>query len=121
MVSKKMNPEKKVYGTYSNRDFNKPIPEFAFQEEGMAARAAYEMIHEELKLDGTPELNLATFVTTYMEPEAKKLYMENAHKNFIDSFEYPQIKKEETRIVNILSRLFNAICLFQINSFILSI
>ena len=108
MVAKKMNPEKKVYGTYSNRDFNKPIPEFAFQEEGMAARAAYEMIHEELKLDGIPELNLATFVTTYMEPEAKRLYMENAHKNFIDSFEYPQIKKEETRIVNILSRLFNA-------------
>jgi glutamate decarboxylase len=108
MVSNKMNLDKKVYGTYSNRDFNKPIPEFQFPEDGMAARAAYEMIHEELNLDGIPELNLATFVTTYMEPEAKQLFMENAHKNFIDSFEYPQIKKEETRIVNILSRLYNA-------------
>ncbi len=108
MVSRKMNPEKKIYGTYSNRDFNNPVPEFEFPEEGMTSRAAYEMIHEELKLDGIPELNLATFVTTYMEPEAKNLYMENAHKNFIDSFEYPQIKKEETRIVNILSRLYNA-------------
>jgi glutamate decarboxylase len=108
MVAEKMNPEKKVYGTYSNRDFNRPIPEFEFPEDGMAARAAYEMIHEELNLDGIPELNLATFVTTYMEPEAKMLFMENAHKNFIDSFEYPQVKKEEIRIVNILSRLYNA-------------
>jgi glutamate decarboxylase len=108
MVARKMDSEKKIYGTYSNRDFNKPVPEFKFPEDGMAARAAYEMIHEELNLDGIPELNLATFVTTYMEPEAKELYMENAHKNFIDSFEYPQIKKEETRIVNILSRLYNA-------------
>ncbi len=108
MVSEKMNKDKKIYGTYSNRDFNRPIPEFEFPEEGMDARAAYEMIHEELNLDGIPELNLATFVTTYMEPEAKTLFMENAHKNFIDSFEYPQIKKEEIRIVNILSRLYNA-------------
>ena len=52
MVSRKMNPEKKIYGTYSNRDFNKPVPEFEFPEDGMASRAAYEMIHEELKLDG---------------------------------------------------------------------
>ncbi|WP_337860552.1 glutamate decarboxylase [Ferroplasma sp.] len=108
MVAKKMDASKKVYGTYSNRDFNKPIAEFQFPENGMDSRAAYEMIHEELNLDGIPELNLATFVTTYMEPEAKQLYMENVHKNFIDSFEYPQIKKEETRIVNILSRLYNA-------------
>jgi glutamate decarboxylase len=108
MVTEKMNRDKKVYGTYSNRDFHRPIPEFEFPEDGMTARAAYEMIHEELNLDGIPELNLATFVTTYMEPEAKALFMENAHKNFIDSFEYPQIKKEEIRIVNILSRLYNA-------------
>ncbi|MEM0140052.1 MAG: glutamate decarboxylase [Ferroplasma sp.] len=108
MVSRKMNDDEKVYGTYSNRDFGKEIPAYRFPENGMPARAAYEMIHEELNLDGIPELNLATFVTTYMEPEADKLFIENAHKNFIDSFEYPQIKKEETRIVNILSRLYNA-------------
>lgn len=108
MLSKKIEGNKKIYGTYSNRDFDKPIPENSFPENGMEARAAYELIHEELNLDGIPELNLATFVTTWMEPEADKLYMENAHKNFIDNFEYPQIKKEEERIVNILSRLYNA-------------
>ncbi len=108
MVAKKIKGNKKIYGTYSNRDFNEPIPENRFPETGMNARAAYELIHEELNLDGIPELNLATFVTTWMEPEADKLYMENAHKNFIDNFEYPQIKKEEERIVNILSRLYNA-------------
>ncbi|MEM0133057.1 glutamate decarboxylase [Acidiplasma sp.] len=108
MVSVKKDSEKKVYGTYSNRYFDSPVPENKFPENGMPSQAAYEMIHQELNLDGIPELNLATFVTTYMEPEADKLYMENAHKNFIDSFEYPQIKKEENRIVNILARLYNA-------------
>ncbi len=108
MVVKKISGNKKIYGTYSNRDFDKSIPENKFPETGMNARAAYELIHEELNLDGIPELNLATFVTTWMEPEADKLYMENAHKNFIDSFEYPQIKREEQRIVNILLRLYNA-------------
>ncbi len=103
-----MKKEKKIFGTYSSRDFNKEIPAYEFPEDGMPSRAAYELIHEELNLDGIPELNLATFVTTYMEPEADKLFMENAHKNFIDSFEYPQIKREEIRIVNILSRLYNA-------------
>ncbi|WP_061950924.1 hypothetical protein [Acidiplasma cupricumulans] len=59
------------------------MPENKFPENGMPSQAAYEMIHQELNLDGIPELNLATFVTTYMEPEADKLYMENAHKNLL--------------------------------------
>ncbi len=97
----------KLEGTYSGRYISGHVPENVFPENGISSRAAYEFIHEELNLDGNPELNLATFVTTWMEPEADKLYMENAHKNFIDNFEYPQIKKIETRIVRILSELYS--------------
>ncbi len=101
------NNRNKFKGTYSGRYLSEHVPKDVFPENGISSRAAYAFIHEELNLDGNPELNLATFVTTWMEPEADKLYMENAHKNFIDNFEYPQIKKIETRIIKILSELYS--------------
>ena len=58
--------------------------------------------HDELLLDGTPALNLASFVTTYQEPEAEQLMMENLSKNFIDVEEYPSCGEIETRCVNIV-------------------
>ena len=33
---------------------------------------AYQLIHDELLLDGSARLNLATFVTTWMEPQARQ-------------------------------------------------
>ncbi|MCE5214317.1 MAG: glutamate decarboxylase, partial [Methanobacterium sp.] len=72
------------------------------------AQAAYQLIHDELNLDGNPSLNLASFVTTWMEPEANKLMMESADKNYVDNDEYPQTQKIQERVVNMLARLFNA-------------
>lgn len=77
-------------------------------EDGMPARAAYQLIHDELNLDGNPALNLASFVTTWMEPEADKLIMESIDKNFVDNDEYPQTEKIQERVINMLARLFNA-------------
>ncbi|KAJ3013440.1 hypothetical protein HKX48_005752 [Thoreauomyces humboldtii] len=51
----------------------------------MPPRTAYQLINEELALDGNPVLNLATFVTTYMEPEDDQLIADNISKNFIDA------------------------------------
>ena len=59
-------------------------------------------------LDGNSRLNLATFVTTWMEPQAKLLMDECADKNMIDKDEYPQTAELEMRCVNMLSRLWNA-------------
>ncbi len=59
-------------------------------------------------LDGNSRLNLATFVTTWMEPEAKQLMAETFDKNMIDKDEYPQTAELEKRCVNMLSRLYNA-------------
>lgn len=94
--------------TYSDRYFSEEIPKFEIPEEGMPANAAYQLIHDELNLDGNPSLNLASFVTTWMEPEAIKLIDENLHKNFIDRDEYPQTQVIQGRVVNMLARLFNA-------------
>ena len=59
-------------------------------------------------LDGNARMNLATFVTTWMEPQAEKLMAECFDKNMIDKDEYPQTAELESRCVNILSRLWNA-------------
>ena len=69
---------------------------------------AYQIIHDELMLDGNARLNLATFVSTWMEPQAEKLMAECFDKNMIDKDEYPQTAALEVRCVNILSRLWHA-------------
>jgi glutamate decarboxylase len=94
--------------TYSTRYFEESVPKYEIPDEGMPANAAYEMVHDELNLDGNPALNLASFVTTWMEPEADKLIMENIGKNYIDHFEYPQTEVIHERVVNMLARLYNA-------------
>jgi len=70
--------------------------------------AAYQIIHDELLLDGSASLNVATFVTTWMEPQAERLMAECLDKNMIDKDEYPQTAAIEARCVNILSNLWHA-------------
>ena len=52
---------------------SEPIPKNSLPEKQMTADQAYNLIHDELMLDGNAKLNLATFVTTWMEPAAEKL------------------------------------------------
>lgn len=105
----KMKKSKREYTTtYGSRYFSESIPKYEMPEEGMPAKAAYQLIHEELNLDGNPSLNLASFVTTWMEPEADQLIMDSVDKNYVDNDEYPQTSKIQDRVVNMLARLFNA-------------
>jgi len=69
---------------------------------------AYQLVHDELLLDGNARLNLATFVTTWMEPQAERLMAECVDKNMIDKDEYPQTAELEGRCVRILSDLWHA-------------
>src|SRR3954453_23200076 len=75
---------------FGNRFLLEPAPDNELPEHGMPAIDAMRLIGEELVLDGTPQRNLATFVTTWMEPEAQRVIAENLHRNFIDHAEYPQ-------------------------------
>lgn len=61
--------------------------------QGVDAEAAYQLIHDELSLDGSPALNLASFVHTWMPKQADQLMMENLSKNLIDQDEYPMTRK----------------------------
>jgi glutamate decarboxylase len=69
---------------------------------------AYQVVHDELLLDGNARLNLATFVTTWMERQAAQLMAECVDKNMIDKDEYPQTAELEGRCVRILADLWHA-------------
>ena len=72
------------------------------------ADVAYQLIHDELLLDGSARLNLATFVTTWMEPQARQLMSDCVDKNMIDKDEYPQTAELERRCVAMLADLWHA-------------
>lgn len=74
----------------------------------MAPATAYQLVHDELMLDGNSRLNLATFVTTWMEPQAGALMGECRDKNMIDKDEYPRTAELERRCVAMLADLWNA-------------
>jgi glutamate decarboxylase len=75
---------------------------------GMLPDTALQVVRDELILDGNARLNLATFVTTWMEPQARQLMSECFDKNMIDKDEYPQTAELERRCVNILANLWHA-------------
>ena len=95
-------------GKFGNRFLLEDAPDHKLPEHGMPAVDAMRLIEAELVLDGIPSRNLATFVTTWMEPEARQVIVENLHRNFIDHAEYPQTAEIEQRCIRMLADLFHA-------------
>jgi glutamate decarboxylase len=84
------------------------LPRFELREQPIRPDTAAQLISDELMLDGNARLNLATFVTTWMEPQARELMSSTFDKNMIDKDEYPRTADIEMRCVNILSRLWHS-------------
>jgi len=84
------------------------VPRHQLPARETPAEVAYQIVHDELMLDGNARLNLATFVSTYMDPWADKLMAETFDKNMIDKDEYPQTAAMEMRCVNMLNRLWHS-------------
>ncbi|MFN4257814.1 MAG: glutamate decarboxylase [Gemmataceae bacterium] len=93
---------------YARRGMAQQVPKYQLPEGELEPETAYNLIHDELMLDGNARLNLATFVSTWMEPEAEKLMAETFSKNMIDKDEYPLTAMIEERCINMVSRLFHA-------------
>ena len=93
---------------YTGRLGTDPVPAAVLPANEMAPQSAYRFIHDELMLDGSSRLNLATFVTTWMDPEAERLMAETFDKNMIDKDEYPQTAAIESRCVCMVADLFHA-------------
>jgi glutamate decarboxylase len=71
-------------------------------------RHAYALVHDELLLDGVARMNLATFCTTWAEPEVLALLAESFDKNIVDKDEYPQTAELEARCVRMLADLWHS-------------
>ncbi|EYU30881.1 hypothetical protein ABFS82_08G215200 [Erythranthe guttata] len=97
-----------VHSTFASRYVKHSLPRFKMGENSIPKEAAYQIINDELMLDGNPRLNLASFVTTWMEPECDKLVMASINKNYVDMDEYPVTTELQNRCVNIIAHLFNA-------------
>lgn len=74
-------------------------------ENSIPKEAAYQIINDELMLDGNPRLNLASFVTTWMEPECDKLMMAAINKNYVDMDEYPVTT--ELQVIFLFIRIYS--------------
>jgi glutamate decarboxylase len=84
------------------------IPRHVLPEGELPPDVAYQIVHDELMLDGNARMNVATFVSTWMEPQAEKLMAECFAKNMIDKDEYPQTAELEARCVAMLASLWHA-------------
>ncbi|MBY6368391.1 glutamate decarboxylase [Rhodococcoides corynebacterioides] len=102
------HPDGTIAPAYTGRLANDPVPALRLPTDRTDPDAVYRFVHDELMLDGSSRLNLATFVTTYMEPQAEKLMAETFDKNMIDKDEYPATAAIEQRCVNMVADLWNA-------------
>ena len=110
MVHKHVADDANLEPAYTGRLSYGPIPKHRLPDTEAPPEAVYRLIHDELLLDGSSRLGstLATFVTTWMDPEAERLMAETFDKNMIDKDEYPQTAEIERRCVNIVADLFHA-------------
>ncbi len=100
--------EETLAPAYGSRQLSSPVPRYQLPDESMAPGLAYRLIRDELNLDGNPALNLASFVTTWMEPQADQLMAETLNRNYVDQDEYPMTTEIQNRCVNMLAHLYGA-------------
>ncbi|KAK6261521.1 hypothetical protein QUC31_007337 [Theobroma cacao] len=94
--------------TFASRYVRQPLPRFKMPNSSMPREAARQVITDELMLDGNPRLNLASFVTTWMEPECDQLMLAAINKNYVDMDEYPVTTELQNRCVNMIANLYHA-------------
>ncbi len=93
---------------FADRDLSRPVHKYHFPPEGSQPRDAYQIVADELMLDGNARQNLATFCQTWEEPQVLELMALSINKNMIDRDEYPQTAEIERRCVHMMADLWNA-------------
>ena len=100
--------QKPASDTYGSQSALGELPKYALNKEGLPPDVAYNLVRDELMLDGNARQNLATFCQTWMEPNIHKLMDECVDKNMIDKDEYPATAELENRCVHMLADLWNS-------------
>lgn len=84
------------------------LPKDEFPDYAMRAEDAFQLVSDELMLDGNARQNLATFCQTWDEKQVRMLMNLSINKNMIDKDEYPQTAAIEMRCAAIIANLWNA-------------
>jgi glutamate decarboxylase len=93
---------------YTSSTMSSPVPKYKIPETESDPQQTYQLIHDELLLDGNSRQNLATFCQTWLEPQVHQLMNDCIGKNMVDKDEYPQTAELEARCVHMLADLWNA-------------
>jgi glutamate decarboxylase len=107
-MAHRTQPEDEISPLFSRKAEASARPGHSLAAHGMLPETAYQVIHDEVMLDGNARLNLATFVGTWMDPLAQRLYAETVDKNLIDKDEYPATAAIEERCWRLLAQLWHA-------------
>ena len=100
--------EELIDDTFASPTMTTRAPRAHFPTTEKDPRDIYQLVTDELLLDGVARMNLATFCTTWVEPEVRQLMASSLDKNIIDKDEYPQTAELENRCVHMLADLFHA-------------
>lgn len=92
---------------FAGQDLGTALPKFRFPAEEAVPDHAYQVIADELMLDGNARQNLATFCQTWEEPQVRQLMELAINKNMIDRDEYPQTAEIERRAAHMVADLWN--------------
>jgi glutamate decarboxylase len=93
---------------YAGQDLNTAVPKYRFPDDEGNPKAAFQIVSDELMLDGNSRQNLATFCQTWEEPEVHQLMELAIDTNMIDRDEYPQTAEIERRAAHMMADLWNA-------------
>ena len=93
---------------YGSSEMVHPAPTHTIPEKMTTPEIAYRMVKDETYAQTQPRLNLATFVTTYMDEYATRLMNESIAINYIDQTEYPRVAVMSGRCINIIANLWNS-------------
>jgi len=100
--------ESEVADIYASESADRRLPRYCIPKLSSAAQPIYNLVHDELLLDGNSRQNLATFRTIWSEPEGRQLMAESIDKNMIDKDEYPQTAEIENRCMHMIADLRRA-------------
>ncbi len=102
MIKKNKNEE--IFGS---KEMREPAPSEFIPRHKTPAQIAYQLVKDETFPQTQPRLNLATFVTTYMDDYGTKLMNEAVGINYIDETEYPRVAVMCGRCINMVANMWN--------------
>jgi glutamate decarboxylase len=101
------NPSEDLNPVFGTTLASAIAPTVKFPDHETRPDVAYQVVHDELFLDGNARQNLATFCQTWENEDLHKLMDLSISKNMIDKDEYPQTAELESRCVKMLADLWN--------------